>query len=338
VKKRLWILLVAACGSTAAPTKTPVPPIVATSAKPSSPEAAPSTVEVLVADAPFAQNLIVTDTQLYWTSGDRFETDLWSAPNAPGSVGTRLVDGTVKIDNVIAFRDQLAWTDMETSTSEDVVLLVADREGGTPKRLAKLRGGASALVYDGDLVAGTWDVRHGGGPSATSQIVRVTLAGKTVATTPVPGEVPTLLVAGRDLLVGTTAVLGKLDAARLVELSRMTSQLAFGGASDIAADADAIYFAADRKLWRLPHAGEKPVLLYEPKDKHLVTALAIDDRHAYYVDSSLAGGDVLYRIPLTGGTPEALSTEVSNVMTLAVFGPYLYWSDARANRIVRMRR
>lgn len=335
MKKRLWIVLVAACGSTAAPT--PVPPTLATSAKPSSPPAAPGTVEVLVADAPFAHNLIVTDTQLYWTSGDRFEADLWSASNAPGSVGTRLVDGTVKIDNLIAFGDLLAWTDMETSTSEDVLLRVMARKGGAPKQLARLRGGASALVYDGDLVAGTWDVRHGGGPSATSQIVRVTLAGKTVATTTLPGEVPTLLVAGRDLLVGTTAVLGTLDDAGLTALSWKTSPLDFGGASDIVADADAIYFAADRKLWRLEHAAGSPVPLYEPKDKHFITALAIDDRHAYYVDSSMAGAADLYRIPRTGGTPKLLSSEVGNVTTLAVFGPYLYWSDARGNRIVRMR-
>jgi hypothetical protein len=94
--------------------------------------------------------------------------------------------------------------------------------------------------------------------------------------------------------------------------------------SVVAVDATHVYFVAIDKatsrtnLSRAPKPTGKPEVVTTPTG--MVRALAVDATHLYYADPS-----GLYRAVKAGGSPEPLSTTVSNPVSVVAQGGAVYW-------------
>jgi hypothetical protein len=315
----------------ARPAPQPQPPL-----KPTRPEPAGADgVEVLVADQPWAKDLVVTDDELYWIAGGHFEhADLYKAPHRRGATGELLFDSH-GAGELIELGDKLVWTE------ESFSLFTMARHGGTASKLVELQDAAYFLVDHDGLVVGAYLPEEKG----DARVFRVSDRGEISNVVELRGmQTPSVAFdATGAMYVATYAdgftpkrtAVGRVVDDKLVPFREPKSARA------LAADADALYAVVDDGL----HSSIVKVTLATNKAAKLVdeqaggiSAIAVDDTYVYWSEYVIGTTDGrIWRLAKAGGTPQAIA-DVGEASRLVVYGPDLYWADARKNLIARIRR
>lgn len=341
MKRLAFAIAVAGCSSSAPAEKPPQPqavaPAVAPAPGPVKPEpAAAGGAEVLVTDQPWATDLVVTDDELYWISG-QFETaDIFRAPHRRSATAERLYDST-GASELIAIGDKLAWQQDAFS------IYTMPRHGGAAAKLVDLPDAASFLVDHGGLVVGAYMPDD----KAGARVLRVSDRGEVTEIIKLPKMVtPRIAFTPNDAMIVAThadgwtskvAVVGTLVDGKLVAFPEPKGALA------IAVDGDVVYClltdGIDSSIVKVT-PGAKHALDVVKQQAGGITALAVDDNYLYWAEYVLGGdgtGGKLWRLAKAGGKPEAIA-DMGETSRLVIYGPDLYWADGRRNLIARIRR
>jgi hypothetical protein len=343
---RALAIVVIGCGSSApapppsaTPSATTATPTVATDAstQPVRPlPAGAQGVEILVANAAGASDLVVTDEYLYAIEGKT----IVRAPHARGATSSVLFDNVLVGNNLIRSGERLVWA------AEMNSIYTALRTGGTPAKLVELTDYPSSIVDAGGLVAGAYVPGE-----RRSRVVRISETGEITELAKLEGEAPAISMGvNGDLFVATISHSAEYQGVvgRIVD-GRVEAVRGLRGATLLAADGDGLYCVVNEgttySLLKVTAGAKEPVRI--AKGPGSITAVALDDRYIYWAEflpEWMPGANAaspigkLSRMAKAGGTPQPLRVEVGQITHLVVHGPDLYWSDQRKNVIARIRR
>lgn len=264
------------------------------------------------------QGIAVDASNVYWTTQDGNVLKV----SINGGNPTTLASGQMNPFGITFDSTRVYWAN---NVAQGQIQAVSIAGGGNPTTLASAQGSPQSVAISNGVLYWT--------AVSANKIEKLPLGGS-LADLAIMEATPIALAADAD------AVYWSSFGKSLIRTASLTS----GVATTLATDQDAVqslrvtnhvlYWASGQagmaSVHSMPAAGGAIATL---ASNQTVAAVAVDDSHVYWTDDD----SKVWRVPLAGGTPEAIATNQAMPTDIAIDGKNIYWiNSATGGAVVKL--